>query len=58
MQLMERGSDRADERRHSAPERTRWWEWLLGESENRSYYSERMTCGGATRGEDRRGGRA
>ena len=26
---------------------TSWWEWLFGESEDRSYYSDRMNRGGA-----------
>jgi uncharacterized protein (TIGR02271 family) len=26
---------------------TSWWEWLFGESEDRSYYSDRMNQGGA-----------
>jgi len=28
-------------------ESSSWWEWLFGESEDRSYYSERMNQGGA-----------
>ena len=31
----------------SPPESTSWWDWLFGESEDRSYYSERMNRGGA-----------
>ena len=31
----------------SAPEGTSWWDWLFGESEERSYYSERIDRGGA-----------
>jgi uncharacterized protein (TIGR02271 family) len=49
--LMERGFDRNDiavrptgastGTTTSSPESTSWWEWLFGESEDRSYYTER-----------------
>jgi uncharacterized protein (TIGR02271 family) len=55
--LMERGFDRNDidvratgatkGTTTSSHESTSWWEWLFGESEDRSYYSERMNRGGA-----------
>jgi len=31
----------------SSHESASWWDWLFGESEDRSYYSERMNRGGA-----------
>ena len=31
----------------SSHDSTSWWEWLFGESEDRSYYSDRMNQGGA-----------
>jgi uncharacterized protein (TIGR02271 family) len=54
--LIERGFDRNDvdlrstgatTETTSSRESTSWWEWLFGESEDRSYYSERMEGGGA-----------
>lgn len=53
--LIERGFDEANidvrstgaPTQTTSPERTSWWEWLFGESEDRSDYSERMHRGGA-----------
>jgi uncharacterized protein (TIGR02271 family) len=54
--LIERGFDRNDidlrstgatTGTSSSREKTSWWEWLFGESEDRSYYSERMDRGEA-----------
>jgi uncharacterized protein (TIGR02271 family) len=54
--LIERGFDRNDidlrstgatTGTSSSRENTGWWEWLFGESEDRSYYSERMDRGEA-----------
>jgi uncharacterized protein (TIGR02271 family) len=54
VQLIERGFDRNDvdvrtttETTTASRESTSWWEWLFGESEDRSYYSERVNRGGA-----------
>jgi hypothetical protein len=50
--LIERGFDRNDvdvrtttEATTASRESTSWWEWLFGESEDRSYYSERVNRG-------------
>jgi uncharacterized protein (TIGR02271 family) len=53
--LIERGFDRNDiDLRSSGAtsgtgsrESTSWWDWLFGESDDRSYYSERLDRGGA-----------
>jgi uncharacterized protein (TIGR02271 family) len=53
--LIERGFDRSDiDLRATGPttgttspsEGTSWWDWLFGESDDRSYYSERLERGG------------
>jgi uncharacterized protein (TIGR02271 family) len=56
-QLVEQGFDRDDidvrataattDSTTASRESTSWWEWLFGESEDRSYYSERVNRGGA-----------
>lgn len=55
--LMERGIDRsdidirstgaADTGTSTSRESTSWWDWLFGESEQRSYYSDRVRGGNA-----------
>jgi uncharacterized protein (TIGR02271 family) len=55
--LVEQGFDRDDidvrataattDSTTASRESTSWWEWLFGESDDRSYYSERVNRGGA-----------